>query len=277
MIAINFLFLCLISQTSAYQAFTISKKAHNVVSYSKYDSSRKAIPALISTASFLQTPLLLSSARALIAVPTLYSLMSINEYITHRYYQHTDFNKNKIMQSVAKFLLNTKNKAVKIRGGGHVEHHAETLDDMSLRTDENWKKSNSAKVLDHDVYRGTAFTWTATFLMTIQMLPSFLPIFMLLLKFSLLQSISFLIPAMLLHGVIWNTIHPNMHGLANVPASIGPPSHVLPWLSGSSYFKYIYRYHELHHIVGGNGNYNVCCPLTDHLFGTFVPEKKLAL
>ena len=27
-------------------------------------------------------------------------------------------------------------------------------------------------------------------------------------------------------------------------------------------------------MVGGKGNYNVCCPLTDHLVGTFVPERE---
>ena len=27
-------------------------------------------------------------------------------------------------------------------------------------------------------------------------------------------------------------------------------------------------------MIGGKGNYNVCCPLTDHLVGTFVPERE---
>ena len=26
-----------------------------------------------------------------------------------------------------------------------------------------------------------------------------------------------------------------------------------------------------HHVLGGQCNYNVCCPMTDHLLGTYVP------
>ena len=86
------------------------------------------VPALASGIDLLIS----SPARTVLAIPILYSLMSINEYVTHRYYQHADFNKNKWMQGIARFFLNTKNEAVKIRGGGHVEHHAETLDDVNL-------------------------------------------------------------------------------------------------------------------------------------------------
>ena len=28
---------------------------------------------------------------------------------------------------------------IKLKGGGHVEHHAETYDDMSLKKDERWR------------------------------------------------------------------------------------------------------------------------------------------
>jgi len=32
-------------------------------------------------------------------------------------------------------------KVPKTRGGGHVEHHAETLDDMTLKTDAKWRST----------------------------------------------------------------------------------------------------------------------------------------
>ena len=38
------------------------------------------------------------------AGPALYALMSVNEYCTHRWYQHAEFNKEPIMQAVAKFI-----------------------------------------------------------------------------------------------------------------------------------------------------------------------------
>lgn len=62
-------------------------------------------------------------ASTVAAIPLMYSLMSANEYVTHRYYQHTDFNKLSLLRRLG----------VKVRGGGHVEHHAETLDDMTLK------------------------------------------------------------------------------------------------------------------------------------------------
>eukprot|EP00966_Prymnesium_polylepis_P101917 2360374-Prymnesium_polylepis.2 len=29
-----------------------------------------------------------------------------------------------------------------------------------------------------------------------------------------------------------------------------------------------------HHVLGGQCNYNVCCPMTDHLLGTYVPSSE---
>lgn len=64
----------------------------------------------------------------------------------------------------------------RVKGGGHVEHHAETYDDMSLKTgDEKWMQSPAAKSLNGDEYRGTAFTWEVTGMMWIQMLPLSVP------------------------------------------------------------------------------------------------------
>jgi len=204
----------------------------------------------------------------IVAVPTIYSLMSANEYITHRYYQHAEYNKNPLLQSLAKiFGLPTK-----IKGGGHVEHHAETYDDMSLKMDETWRKSPAAKSLDGDVYRGTAFSWSSTVLMTIQMLVSTLPIFHWVLGFSIPSTLLFLLPCMIIHALIWNALHPNMHGLPDVPMFEGAPSSLLAKFRNSAYFKYLYQNHEGHHVIGGQGNYNVCCPLTDHVVGTYVEE-----
>ena len=65
-----------------------------------------------------------------------------------------------------------------------------------------------------------------------------------------------------------------MHGLPVVPLSVGPPSEWLAGLRDSAYYRYLYQNHEGHHVVGGKGNYNVCCPLTDHLVGTYVKESE---
>jgi hypothetical protein len=55
-----------------------------------------------------------------------------------------------------------------------------------------------------------------------------------------------------------------------VPSSFGAPTAPLVPLRDTAYFKYIYENHQGHHVLGGQCNYNVCCPMTDHLLGTYV-------
>ena len=81
---------------------------------------------------------------------------------------------------------------------------------------------------------------------------------------------------MLLHALVWNMLHPPMHGLPDVPFSVGAPSSWLAFARNTPYFRYIYENHQGHHVLGGQANYNVCCPLTDHLLGTYVPPSTWA-
>merc|ERR1719454_1680859 len=97
-----------------------------------------------------------------------------------------------------------------------------------------------------------------------------LPVFALM-GFTLLETFAVLLPGMLIHALVWNMLHPPMHGLPSVPASYGAPGTWLAKLRNTPYFKYIYENHQGHHVLGGQCNYNVCCPLTDHLMGTYVP------
>ena len=86
--------------------------------------------------------------------------------------------------------------APKVPGDSHVEHHAETYDDMSLKNDERWRSTPVSKTLDECEYRGTAFKWSATAIMTVQMLPSVLPTYTLM-GWSLPETIAILLPSML--------------------------------------------------------------------------------
>ena len=150
---------------------------------------------------------------------------------------------------------------------------------MSLKNDERWRGTKVSQLLDDDEFRGTAFHWSATLIMTIQMSPSVFPTYALM-GFSLQESIAILLPCMLLHAVVWNAIHPPMHGLPPVPLTAGFGT-VVPggqafseWLLESAYGRYIYENHMGHHVLGGQCNYNVCCPMTDHLLGTYVPTEE---
>lgn len=202
-------------------AFAFIPVSHSAKKLGKSISTiHKFKPHLVSLHDFPSA--LLLQPKVVLAVPVMYILMSVNEYITHRYYQHAEFNKNTFLQKITCFVMNIE-KAPKVKGGGHgtylkhqqllyylhlyntfiaVEHHAETYDDMTLKSDEKWKNSPAAKSLDSDEYRGTAFTWKVLGLMTLQMLPTALPVFMTM-GFSFIQTMLMLMPSMLLHGLIF--------------------------------------------------------------------------
>ena len=86
-----------------------------------------------------------------------------------------------------------------------MEHHAETYDDMSLKSDPLWRKTPAAKMLDADKYRGTAFTWTVNALMVVQMMPTAIPAFMLM-GFSFMHTMAMITAAIGLHGLVWNAV-----------------------------------------------------------------------
>lgn len=151
--------LSLIAAVALTSSFVNCFQTQTISSFPQSCLSKFTPSSIHSSKQTSKSALCLNTAAAsLIAVPTLYCLMSINEYITHRYYQHTEFNKNSILQVIARFF----NLPTKIKGGGHVEHHAETYDDMTLKTDDAWRRTPAAKSLDNDVYRGTAFNWEVT-------------------------------------------------------------------------------------------------------------------
>jgi len=217
--------------------------------------------------------------RDVAVLPTMYTLMSLNEYMTHRYFQHLEFNRPDNFQGLKNIYAQITGEPAntcKVPGDGHVEHHAETYDDMSLKNDERWRSNSVAKALDADVYRGTAFHWSATLIMTIQMSPSVFPTYMLM-GWSPLETLAILLPSMLVHAIVWNAVHPPMHGLPPVALRFGFGTESVPggeafskWILESAYGRYIYENHMGHHVLGGQANYNVCCPLTDHVLGTYV-------
>merc|ERR1719231_312947 len=144
-------------------------------------------------------------------------------------------------------VTNTPAAKQKVPGDGHVEHHAETFDDMSLKNDERWRGTSASKSLDGDLYRGTAFKWSATLIMTVQMLPSVLPTYALM-GWSLPETMAILLPSMLVHAVLWNSIHPPMHGLAPVPLTDGfgtgtGGAAFQEWLLDTRYAHWIFENH----------------------------------
>jgi len=270
--------LLLLGSTSAFTPL-----AHPHLAHAPQHAPQLATPQQHATLHARAAPPVMEASdtaaiiRTVAALPTMYCLMSLNEYATHRYFQHLEWNRPDSLLWVKSIVARVTGDPVppKCPGDGHVEHHAETYDDMSLKNDARWRSTKASASLDDDEFRGTAFHWKATAIMTVQMLPSVLPTFGLM-GYSLAQTIELLLPCMLVHAVIWNAIHPPMHGLPPVPLGAGFGTAVpggsafSEWLLESAYGHYIYENHMGHHVLGGQCNYNVCCPGSDHLLGTRV-------
>ena len=61
------------------------------------------------------------ATRWALAVPTMYAVVSFNEYVTHRWFQHAEFNKTDWMKALWCKLTGAE-VAPKCDGGGHIEH-----------------------------------------------------------------------------------------------------------------------------------------------------------
>lgn len=110
-------------------------------------------------------------------------------------------------------------------------------------------------------------------MMFAQCIPSVYPAFYLL-GWSAAATTALFVPAMIVHGLVWNCLHPEMHGLPDVPVRVGLPSSVFAPLRGSPIFEFLRLNHVGHHVASGKVNYNVCCPGMDHLVGTFMTEEE---
>ena len=206
-----------------------------------------------------------------LALPTMYALISAHEYVTHKYLMHLEFNWPDTAVELKQIIRQvTGIEKPELPETGHVEHHAETYDDMTLKNDERWRRTPVAKALDHDVWRGTAFNWENFLIVSLTMPVYVLPTYWSM-GWSVPETLAIFFPCLLLHMLVWNALHPPMHGLPRVPAHVGPPSFVLAdALLESPYGKWIYLNHMGHHVLGGKCNYNVVCPMMDHVLGTYV-------
>ena len=83
----------------------------------------------------------------------MYALMSLNEYMTHRYFQHLEFNRPESLLWLKSIIASVTGDptAPKVSGDGHVEHHAETYDDMSLKKDKRWRQTKANNPRDSGV------------------------------------------------------------------------------------------------------------------------------
>ena len=139
----------------------------------------------------------------------------------------------------------------------HVDHHKETHEDISLR--------RNRVSLDDDKYRGIAFSWKTSL---------FIALFATVQALALAVycgvceefAITTTVIAALYQGCVWNTMHPQMHGLDDVELSYGPPTiHLFP----SWFLCVLIDNHRMHHASRGSKRFNVTLLGADFIFGTW--------
>ena len=172
-------------------------------------------------------------AAALLFVAAFYVLMSCNEYAVHRLYMHSRFS-------------------------SHVDHHAETREDMGLR--------ETQACLDSDAWRGTSFSWPTVALIVLCALPQAL-LLARCFGFDGAVACATTAVAAAYQGCTWNTLHPQMHGMRDVAWTHGPPTlrGVLP----ACLLSALVRNHREHHLSRGRRRFNMTLPRAYRLFGTY--------
>lgn len=176
----------------------------------------------------------------IIGIVSIILLGSLYEYIAHRF----------IMHNISNFV-----------GKAHIEHHKETNDDMSLQ----YTSSFLDKI---DKERNLIIRYE----MNIQFF-IFLLVFGLLIWRFLIGTnyyvpiiVAFLITCYV--GLIWNSIHPQMHGREPYNGESGFPG-IIP----RKFLGFFEKHHMKHHKSKGTKNFNITLPLVDFFINVINKNK----
>jgi len=157
----------------------------------------------------------------------------------------------------------------------HWNHHEHTLDDMNLKTSENYNDNINK-------YLGLYFTWLYTgVVFIVGLIEAFLLYFLLkIVKINI--SPLFVIVSVILFSIyqssFWNTIHPDIH---NIKENLNWNEGIPGWDGWKTIYSSVYinnntniydwfiNNHKLHHLRKGDrkGNYNVTLPGADWVLG----------
>jgi len=173
----------------------------------------------------------------ILPIAVTYAVMSISEWFLH-----------------AKLMHDPRTRMGKF----HIAHHQEVNNDMTLRM-----KKNDPYLSDAE-WRGTGFSWR----MIRRLMP--LVIIMGAIGHLVFGTVSLVLVFLLFAYtvLVWNAVHPFMHGLSQPPFSYGPS---LPLLIPDVWRNYLVSHHTKHHTYGGTRNFNVTLPGADVLFGSVAP------
>ena len=187
-----------------------------------------------------------------ICIIIMYIIISFFEWFIHYYYMHKN-------SKIGEYLYDH------IIKGGHVEHHQQTY--LNQKLDLENEKERAL------IFETSPYTIFLVFLVLfinykiyhlIPGLKNVLPIkYFLILIFIII----------FVYFWSWNSLHTKYH-FKEVSLKNQIKYNIIPFFkpdTNSKIYKFLYKYHTLHHLNKGKskGNYNVNCPLFDFIFNTY--------
>lgn len=152
--------------------------------------------------------------------------------------------------SLHRFVMHNKNNKI---GKAHVEHHLETNSDMSLKY--------TSKYLDkNDKNRNLVIRYDASilFFITLTIIGLFIWKFFVKSNYCIPIILSFLLTCYT--SIVWNSVHPQMHGEKGYNGEKGIPG-IIPL----KYLGFFEKHHRIHHKSKGTKNFNITIPIVDYL------------
>lgn len=189
----------------------------------------------------------------------IYCVISYFEWFLHHYVMHSNGFAKPIMD-----YYKLKNS--------HLDHHIECKLDQSLPDD------FIEEGIVFNMKDGENIALCILLFMSAYVYWQFFPRFKQ--SFSLSFVFGFIFLISVLYFYIWSSIHSHYHNRyveANQPLKNNPqltiysPYRFFIPNDSSFLYKYLYKYHTLHHLNKGQVkcNYNIICPMFDYLFGTY--------
>tara|TARA_B110000208_G_C11752878_1_gene424125 strand:+ start:25 stop:714 length:690 start_codon:yes stop_codon:yes gene_type:complete len=184
--------------------------------------------------------------KILILILIFYLLISINEWLIHKYLMHK-CNKNIILNFID-FILKKININLRIN---HLNHHNVNNVDGSI--------TDLTGIFFNKYYK---FITPNIILFYFIILNKFLNFKLNNNNYLVIYIILFIIAY--IYEISWNIIHPKYHRVNNTFNKNG-------FLENTKIYKYLQKYHMIHHFNKGDlkTNYNIVLPGADHLFGTY--------